>query len=44
VNRAGGKIGFWPALDPQASSVDLMPTGTATRAIVRVPLPWAKQS
>ncbi len=43
-DRAGGAIGFWPALDPQASSIDLMPTATATRAIIRVPLPWAKHS
>jgi hypothetical protein len=38
--RAGGTIGFWPALDPRASSIDLMPTATATRAVIRVPLPW----
>jgi hypothetical protein len=43
-DRAGGEIIFWPALDPQASSIDLMPTATATRAIIRIPLPWAKHS
>jgi hypothetical protein len=34
----GGTIGFWPALDTRASSVDLIPTATSTRAVIRVPL------
>jgi hypothetical protein len=39
--RCRGAIGFWPALDPRASSIDLMPTATTARAVIRVPLPWA---
>ena len=39
--RCRGIIGFWPALDPRASSIDLMPTATTARAVIRVPLPWA---
>jgi hypothetical protein len=42
-DRCGGSIGFWPALDPQASRIDLLPTARATRAVIRVPLPWPKQ-
>jgi hypothetical protein len=34
----GGTILFWPALDPRAASVDLMPTATTERAVIRVPL------
>jgi hypothetical protein len=41
-DRCGGAIGFWPALHPQASRVDLMPTATTARVIIRVPLPWAE--
>ncbi len=41
-DRCGGAIGFWPALHPQASRVDLMPTAATARAIIRVPLPWAE--
>ena len=33
---------FWPALDARASSIDLMPTVTAARAVIRVPLPCAE--
>ena len=40
-DRCGGAIGFWPALDAQAHSIDLMPTATTARAVIRVPLPWA---
>ena len=39
--RCQGGIGFWPALDARASSIDLMPTGTTARAVIRVPLPSA---
>jgi hypothetical protein len=39
--RCQGAIGFWPALDARASSIDLMPTATTARAVIRVPLPWA---
>jgi hypothetical protein len=38
----GGAIGFWPALDPRAHRIDLMPTATTARAVIRVPLPWAE--
>ena len=38
--RCRGIIGFWPALDARASSIDLMPTATTARAVIRVPLPW----
>ena len=37
--RGRGTIGFWPALDPRASSIDLMPTATTARAVIRLPLP-----
>jgi hypothetical protein len=40
-DRCRGVIGFWPALDVRASSVDLMPTATTARAVIRVPLPRA---
>ena len=36
-NRSWGAIGFWPALDKRATSVDLIPTATAGRAVIRVP-------
>ena len=39
--RCQGAIGFWPALDARASSIDLMPTASTARAVIRVPLPWA---
>jgi hypothetical protein len=32
-----GSIGFWPALDKRATSIDLIPTATAARAVIRVP-------
>jgi hypothetical protein len=41
-DRCQGSIGFWPALHTRASSIDLVPTATATRAVIRVPLPWAE--
>jgi hypothetical protein len=41
-DRCGGAIGSWPALDTRASSIDLMPTVTAARAVIRVPLPCAE--
>jgi hypothetical protein len=37
--RCRGIIGFWPALDARASSIDLMPTATTARAVIRVSLP-----
>jgi hypothetical protein len=36
--RSRGAIGFWPALDRRATRVDLMPTATTARAVIRVPL------
>ena len=41
-DRCGGAIGFWPALDPRAHRIDLMPTTATARAVIRVPLPWAE--
>jgi hypothetical protein len=43
-DRSQGAIGFWPALDKRASRVDLVPTGTAARAVIRVPLPWTEHN
>jgi hypothetical protein len=34
--RCRGAIGFWLALDARASSIDLMPTATTARAVIRV--------
>ena len=42
--RAQGSLGFWPGLDPRAAWVDLMPTTTTARAVIRVPLAWATAS
>jgi hypothetical protein len=36
-NRSWGDIGFWPALDSRATSIDLIPAATASRAVIRVP-------
>ena len=38
-NPSWGAIGFWPALDERAASIDLMPTATTARAVIRLPLP-----
>lgn len=35
-----GSISFEAALDPKATSLDLMPTGPTQRAVIRVPLAW----
>jgi len=35
-----GTIGFWPALDPKASRLDLILTTDRARAVVAVPLSW----
>jgi hypothetical protein len=37
-DRSGGQIEFWPALDPAAKVVDIMPTTMTARAVIRVPL------
>ena len=44
ASRAQGSLGFWPGLDPRAAWVDLMPTTTTARAVIRVPLPRATAS
>jgi hypothetical protein len=36
-NRSWGTIGFWPALDKRAASIDLIPTAATARAVIRVP-------
>jgi hypothetical protein len=36
-NRSWGTIGFWPALDKRATSIDLIPTAATARAVIRVP-------
>ena len=39
-DHGGGQIEFWPALDPAAKVLDIMPTTMTTRAVIRVPLHW----
>jgi hypothetical protein len=39
-DRSGGQIEFTPALDPAASTLDIMPPGPSSRAVIRVPLAW----
>jgi hypothetical protein len=41
-DHGGGQIEFWPALDPAAKVLDIMPTTMATRAVIRVPLDWGE--
>ena len=36
-----GTIDFWPALDPRAAVLELMPTAITERAVITVPLSWA---
>jgi hypothetical protein len=36
-----GDISFDPALDPQATRLDLMPTAETSRAVISFQLPWA---
>jgi hypothetical protein len=38
--HGGGQIEFWPALDPAAKVLDIMPTTMTARAVIRVPLDW----
>jgi len=40
-DRAGGQVEFWPALDPAATRLDIMPTALTQRAVIRIPLSWA---
>jgi hypothetical protein len=41
-DHGGGQIEFWPALDPAAKVLDIMPTTMTTRAVIRVPLDWGE--
>ncbi len=41
-DRSGGQIEFWPALDPAAQVLDIMPTTMTERAVIRVPLDWGE--
>jgi hypothetical protein len=43
MNRSGGQIDYWPALDPAARVLDIMPTTMAARAVIRVPLEWGAE-
>jgi hypothetical protein len=36
-----GVIDFHPALDPQATRLELLPTGQTTRAVISFPLAWS---
>ena len=36
-----GTVNYWPALNPKAARLDLMPTAKTARAVISVPLPWA---
>ncbi|HTT52694.1 MAG TPA: hypothetical protein VMH35_14950 [Streptosporangiaceae bacterium] len=38
AGRCGGQVEFWPALDPTATCLDVMPTTVTERAVIRVPL------
>jgi hypothetical protein len=42
-DRSGGQIEFWPALDPAAKALDIMPTTMTARAVIRVPLDWREE-
>jgi hypothetical protein len=39
-DHSGGQIEFWPALDPAAKVLDIMPTTMTSRTVIRVPLDW----
>jgi hypothetical protein len=39
--RGSGRLEFRPALDPQARTLDIMPTAASERAVIRIPLDWA---
>jgi hypothetical protein len=41
-DRSGGQVEFWPALDPAARVLDIMPTTMTARAMIRVPLEWGE--
>lgn len=42
-DQSSGEIGFWPALHPEATVLRVMPTGEEHRAVITVPLRWAKR-
>jgi hypothetical protein len=42
-DHSGGQIEFWPALDPAAKVLDIMPTTMTARAVIRVPLEWGEE-
>ena len=39
-----GEVGFWPALDPAAQRLDIMPTTLDSQAVLPIPLVWEKRS
>ena len=39
-HQLDGEVRFWPALDPRATRLDLIPTGPTSRAVITVPLQW----
>jgi hypothetical protein len=41
-DHSGGQIEFWPALDPAATVLDIMPTTMTARAVIRVSLDWGE--
>ena len=41
AERSGGQVEFWPALDPAATRLDIVPTTVTERAVIQVPLNWA---
>jgi hypothetical protein len=41
---SSGEINFWPALDPRAQRLELLPTATTARAVMEFPLQWASRT
>jgi hypothetical protein len=42
---AEGTVIYWPALDPQATRLRIMPTGSHERAVITVDLPrWVSEN
>jgi hypothetical protein len=41
--HAEGSVEFWPALDPSATRLEIRPTSERARAVIDVPLAWARQ-
>jgi hypothetical protein len=42
--RGWGEVVFWPAIDPKATRLDLLPTSKTERAVIRVPLSWRPEA